>query len=133
MCELQEDILQEYLDGELGKLESLVLEEHLRTCPDCRRELNRLKILDWDLRKLYKQDLPQPGELSGVLERALRQCCAAEESQEGISFRDVVALQVSTFNNAFQFLRMIPGLREKERPRSKPKSKNTAIKRIIGL
>lgn len=61
MCRMDPDVLQDYIDGTIEPLEKIVLEEHLRVCSDCRIELNRLKIVDWD---------KQPGKRNRCCEKS---------------------------------------------------------------
>lgn len=44
-CKLDRTLLQDYLDGEAGPLEKLLLEEHLQNCPHCRSEMEYLLML----------------------------------------------------------------------------------------
>lgn len=55
------DKLQMYLDGELNRTEKAVLERHLGSCPNCRREFGQMKLLWLELGE--KEDLPIPVEL----------------------------------------------------------------------
>ncbi len=50
MHEQFDDLLQQYIDGELELLEKIIIEEHLASCQNCRQELNTLKLIDWDLK-----------------------------------------------------------------------------------
>jgi len=51
-------LLQEYIDGELDFLKSIILVEHLVSCQNCRRELNQLKLMDWDLKHQPLVEVP---------------------------------------------------------------------------
>ena len=56
-----QDLLELYIDGELEPLEALILEDHLADCRSCRRELNQLKLIDWDLK--HQPAIETPPEL----------------------------------------------------------------------
>jgi len=42
-CRVEDSLLEEYLDGMLDLLETLLLEEHVRICPECQVKLEQLK------------------------------------------------------------------------------------------
>jgi anti-sigma factor RsiW len=56
-CANNEPLLQAYFDGELDLVRSLELEEHLKTCPDCGRELRDQQAMRQSLRSsnLYER------------------------------------------------------------------------------
>ena len=56
-CENNERLLRGYFDGELDLVRSLEFEEHLKTCPDCARELRGQQALRDSLRaaNLYER------------------------------------------------------------------------------
>ena len=59
-CDIDIDILQDYLEGTIDPLEKIFLETHSSTCKRCRRELYGLKLLFWDLsdKSNYEAELP---------------------------------------------------------------------------
>ena len=58
MHEKYNNLLQRYIDRELNSLGKIILEEHLANCQDCRRELNHLKLMDWDLKHQIAVEVP---------------------------------------------------------------------------
>lgn len=52
------NLLQQYIDRDLGALKAMILEEHLADCQICRRDLNQLKLMDWDLQHQPVVELP---------------------------------------------------------------------------
>lgn len=108
MCRIKPELLQEYLDGILDPLENIVLAEHLRTCEDCQKELNSLKVIDWDLNRFFREEgAAVPPEVAQIRSRVVEECCRENRRlEEGFAFKDVLALQVSTFRTATQFLRV---------------------------
>ncbi len=56
-CESNERLLRGYFDGELDLVRNLEFEEHLKTCPDCARELRDQQSLRHSLRaaNLYER------------------------------------------------------------------------------
>jgi hypothetical protein len=89
MCNFNKTLLHEYIDGELAPLEVQILEEHLKSCSECRKELNQLKILDWDLHHQDAIEVPYE-QLAQLRKSTFDDCCREYwESQESqISFTD---------------------------------------------
>ncbi len=106
-------LLQHYIDRELLPSEKVLVEEHLRSCKNCRRELNRLKILDWDLHSM--PEIPVPGELSHVrhitLDRHFQRKGAGqgEKGARGPKTRGVLQMQYHTFRYTLRFFHYMPG------------------------
>lgn len=137
MCHMEEQLLQEYIEGSLLPLEKTILEEHLRHCDHCRKELNKLKIIDWDLRRAYQEELEIPAELSSLRENVLESCLAQApcptKQEKGITGKDIWQLQKNTLNNSVKFITlMAPNLR-REQPAPKPHKKTSLFRKIIGL
>ncbi|MCR4442706.1 MAG: zf-HC2 domain-containing protein [Peptococcaceae bacterium] len=136
MCKVSTEILNEYIDGTIDPLERVVLEEHLKSCPQCRGELNRLKIVDWEMRRFFNEDHEIPPELP-LLTAVVLQACFKSEAEEaenkGFSFKDAVELQVRNFRNSFKFLSLLPGINRPEKASLPPRKKKSVLRRIIGL
>ncbi len=101
------DLLNDYLDDQLDSLETLLVEEHLNSCAECKRELNQLKLLDWELKHQPEIDLPP--ELMEVRIAAIKNYLKSYESLQGNSrVRDFLELQVSIMSNTSRFLSLNP-------------------------
>lgn len=138
MCQLDKNLLQEYIDGSIGPLEKLILTEHLNSCANCRQELNQLKIIDWDLSSIYAEEVGIPTELSSLRKNVLASCFKEEVSQnlnaQPMTTADIWQLQAATFNNSWKFLRLMPRLPRAEKTEvRKPRSKASLLRKIIGL
>lgn len=66
-CPERTTALHALLDGELDALASIALEEHLRTCPGCRQELERLEQLRDMIRRSDLRE-PAPPQLLARIE-----------------------------------------------------------------
>jgi anti-sigma factor RsiW len=97
------DILQEYIDDCLEDFEKLILQEHLKNCEMCRRELAQLKVLDWDLRHL-PIDIPQ--EFGRVRQASLHDLEPPTISHQGI--KGILALQRQIFAHSASFVHFMP-------------------------
>ncbi len=101
------ELLQLYLDSEIEPLEKILLEEHLSYCHTCRKELNHLKMLDWELK--HSQEIEVPAELSVLRMKALKKYLLTRPDQEkGFEVKDVWRLQVNIFKNASGFISKNP-------------------------
>lgn len=65
-----QDLLQQYIDGELEILETIILEEHLASCHSCRKILNQFKLMDWDLK--HQPVVEPPPELIACRKAAIK-------------------------------------------------------------
>ncbi|MEN6459976.1 MAG: zf-HC2 domain-containing protein [Syntrophomonas sp.] len=106
-CNFDKELLHEYLDHELDPLLTIILDEHLAVCPECRKELNQLKILDWDLR--FADQFEIPGEqLKELRTRTLDRCFADEEKDQS-SLLDLYRVQTHAASYAVNYVQYIPG------------------------
>lgn len=106
-CNFDKELLHEYLDQELDPLLAIILEEHLAVCPECRKVLNQLKILDWDLRFADKIEIP--GEQLKELRRKSLDRCFADDEQVSSSLMDLYRLQTHAAGYAVNYMQYIPG------------------------
>ena len=107
-CKLDKVLLQDLLEGVLDPIEQLFVEEHLKTCKECRKELNELKLLFWDLNDKSNYELTIPAELDYLknilLERVVGPVSKnPTEAIINIQRRNVRALGI--------FLNCVPGVK----------------------
>lgn len=60
-CKDNESVLQGYFDGELDLVRSLEFERHLKTCPECSRELSQQQIMRESLRAASLREFAPEG------------------------------------------------------------------------
>jgi anti-sigma factor RsiW len=67
ICET--NLIAAYIDGELDENVTLLFEQHLQGCADCRTELreHRLFVCELDAALMKKVDLPVPADFSRVI------------------------------------------------------------------
>ncbi|KUO65999.1 MAG: hypothetical protein APF84_00180 [Gracilibacter sp. BRH_c7a] len=65
-CQLDVTLLQDLLEGVIDPVEKIFVEEHLKTCKQCRKELAELKLLFWDLNDKANYDISMPQELDRI-------------------------------------------------------------------
>jgi len=145
MCRMDLSLLQDYIDGTIDPLERVILEEHLGVCQDCRKELNRLKIIDWDLKKYFSDDqaVPVPDELAVLRDASISLFLSeeresapqvTEEDRGKVGFKDVLSLQVSNLNNSLRYINILTGFnREEKTGRKASQKKKSLFRKIIGM
>ncbi|SDF17236.1 hypothetical protein SPACI_038950 [Sporomusa acidovorans DSM 3132] len=102
--------LQAYLEGTLHLLEKKVIEEHLKTCNGCKRELLELKLLLYELDEIKKANPPIPAEIAKVREKVLFELFAGD--QDTMNLTEILNLQKKNFANASTFIKFIPGVKK---------------------
>lgn len=69
-CKFDIDLIQEYVEGTIEPLEKIFVEEHLKVCRKCRKELNQFKLLQYELENLEEPE-EVPVELENVRDMVL--------------------------------------------------------------
>lgn len=107
MHEQFNQLLQQFIDGRIEPLEQIMLEEHLIYCRTCRKELNQLKLLDWELKN--QQEMEVPAELAVLRMDAIKTHLAAERSGEKeFETKDIWRLQLQILRQASGFISINP-------------------------
>lgn len=101
------DLLQQYIDGALEPLEKIILAEHLSECHRCRRELNQLKLLDWDMK--HEPVTKPPAELAAYRMAALQTHLDTEAAAQVTTAPEKRwSLQKQTVQYTFAFISFNP-------------------------
>ncbi|HHY28856.1 MAG TPA: hypothetical protein GX523_19325 [Desulfitobacterium dehalogenans] len=107
-CKLDRMLLQALLDDTLDPIEKLFVDEHLKICPECRKELNELKLLFWDLSDKFTYEIELPPELDQLKGILLEQ--VSEPSSQS-TFTTLVEIQRKNIKSASKFLDYVPGVK----------------------
>jgi len=101
-------LIQQLIDREIHPLERLTLVEHLHSCRKCRRELNQLKLLDWELN--HQPDIELPPELAACRWAVLNSHFAVREPPQRKSSlsSDLWQMQLQTISYATKFIGLNP-------------------------
>ncbi len=122
MHEKYSDLLQQYVDREIGPLEKILLDEHLLSCRACRQELNQLKLLDWELK--HEPLIEVPAELAAYRMATIKNHFAqAPMQQRSSGVRDLWRLQLQIMYHTSSFIGINPVNR----------TVNRTVKRSISL
>lgn len=136
---MDKDLLQKYIDKDIAPLEKIVLENHLLSCPECRKDINQLKVMDWDLNNL---DIPEvPKELASIRSSALDTYFVALDKEDtSFESKDILNFQYKNLKNTVSFINYLPGKKmvqnafKKTTTSSNRETKNKSLlSKIIGL
>ena len=107
-CKFDHYLLQDYLDGLIEPLEKIILEEHLKVCPACRRELTELKLLLWEFENLNEIEMPR--EVSSLRTQVLNDLMADGTAQP-FGVKQFISLQRKILDTSGSFVNLVPGVR----------------------
>ncbi len=107
-CKLDVTLLQDLLEGVIDPIEKLFVEEHLKTCKQCRKELAELKLLFWDLNDKANYDTSLPTELEHIKGALLEEFAAIPTKNTTAIVLDV---HRKNARSAGMFLDYMPGVK----------------------
>jgi anti-sigma factor RsiW len=64
-----DELLQMYVDGDMGPVERAIIDHHLKDCPSCRQRVLEYKGLLWDLEHPAPEETPP--ELAALSDRLM--------------------------------------------------------------
>jgi len=108
-CKLDKILLQDLMEGTIDPVERIFVEEHLKTCTGCRRELTELKLLFWDLNNKVNYEIDMPEELDTIKDAVLKEVC---EKNPRRTASVLMEQQRKTLKASGKFLEFVPGVKE---------------------
>ena len=109
-CEkIETSLLQDFLEETIDPLERIFVENHLKTCKNCRRELSELKLMFWELGNKANYEIEYPKELES-LGTALVNSYLGKKAKSGT--QKVVEMQLSTIKMSGKFFKYLPGAKQ---------------------
>lgn len=81
ICKLNKNLLYTYSDKSIDPLEKIFIEEHLKYCEECNKELKIINIIDSNLINT-KEIIKEPERLSIISELIAENCIANEEAMD---------------------------------------------------
>lgn len=105
-CKFDKTLLQDYLENTIEPLEKIFLEEHLKCCKECKKELKELKLLLFDLDFSSKEEIEYPKELDKVREDAISMIAGKEASFGTVEY---LKTQKAVVNGSTTFLKYFAG------------------------
>jgi anti-sigma factor RsiW len=107
MHEKFQDLLEQYIDGELEPVKALMLSEHLAGCRSCRQILNQLKLIDWDLKHQPVAEVPPELEVYRVA-AVKAHLATLKITRKSEPLKDTWRLQKQILQHSFGFVSYIP-------------------------
>lgn len=104
-CKFDSYLIQMYIDKTIEPLEKVFVEEHLKVCKKCRKDLTQFKLLYYELENLEETE-EVPDELENIRNSVL-DSIFDESKKYGI--KDFVYQQKRTLGLATEFTEYIPG------------------------
>lgn len=115
-CKIDKYLLYEYLDKTIDPLERIFLEQHIKECTHCRKDITQMKLLLWEMDEIKESEIEIPSDICKARDAALSNIF--EESDSKLTVKDVVSLPLEGLKLGGEILNCIPGV----------KSSNTLIK-----
>ena len=111
-CKLDKVLLQDLLEGVIDPLEQVFVEEHLKSCKECRKELSELKLLFWDLNDKSNYDITLPAELDVLKDIILERVVGTVSKSPA---KVVINIQRKNVSALGTFLNHVPGVKKSNR------------------
>lgn len=105
-CNMDSDLLQEYADGTLTGIERKIIEEHLKFCKSCSREVNEIKLFTFELDGLFKEDVDIPQKIEGIREGIIEKACSTGERY---TVKKFMTIQKQALRESLNYTNYIPG------------------------
>jgi hypothetical protein len=80
-CKLDKQLLYSLADNTIEPLERIFVEEHLKYCTECKKELELIKKLDKELNE-FKFEIPIPERLSTLSQLLVENCINQMENED---------------------------------------------------
>lgn len=132
-CKLDKSLLQDMVEGIIEPGEKILLEEHLKLCKQCRRELTELKLLFWDLNNKDNYEIDIPKELDLLKDVVIKKTVQKQSlTPAGV----LMEQQINTMKSSSKFLEFVPGIKQggkliKEGAKATPTALTKASKGLV--
>lgn len=101
-------LLQEFLEETIDPLEKIFIENHLKTCKECRRELSELKLMFFDLDNKSNYETEIPIELDLMRDNIIDSFLGKRKSPS----KKLIEFQIDTIKSSSKFIEFIPGAKQ---------------------
>ena len=101
-------LLQEYLESTIDPLEKIFVENHLKICKECRRELSELKLLFYDLDDKSNYVIEMPAELETMRDDIIDSFLGKRKSPS----KKIIEMQVENIKTTGKFIEFLPGAKQ---------------------
>lgn len=104
-CKFDTDLIQMYIDGTIEPLEKIFVEEHLKVCKKCRKDMTQFKLLYFELESL-EEIKEVPDELENVRDMVLDNIF---DTSHKYGIKDFMKQQKKALVLASEFVDYVPG------------------------
>jgi hypothetical protein len=108
-CKIDIYLLYEYIDKTIDPLEKLFLEEHLKRCGSCRKDLTQMKLLLWEMDEIGEAEIPIPSDIHTARQAALAKIF--EEAESKPTIKDIVSAPLEGLKFGGEILNFIPAVK----------------------
>lgn len=106
-CKFDTALLHDYLEGTIDDLDRIFVDEHIKVCKKCRKELTMLKLLFWELNEINAAEIELPAELELIREKTIDNIMVDDNSDFGV--RKLLELQKKNIENSNMYMNYLPG------------------------
>lgn len=108
-CNLDNDYLQKYIDGELDFVQNLIIEEHIKTCKECQKEVVYIEFLKSSLSEMSNA-LPN-NEISEIVKKLVKIIPQDNSKYKKKSLIDILNLYKDINHASLMYTDYIPGVK----------------------
>ncbi|WP_024833063.1 zf-HC2 domain-containing protein [Ruminiclostridium josui] len=101
-------LLQDFLESTIDPLEKIFVENHLKICKECRRELSELKLLLYDLDDKSNYVIDIPTELETMRDDIIDSFLGKRKSPS----KKIIEMQIETVKTTGKFIEFLPGAKQ---------------------
>jgi hypothetical protein len=101
-------LLQDLLEETIDPLEKIFIENHLKICRQCRRELSELKLVFYDLDNKANYETEIPSELDILGEDLIDTFLGKSKSTS----KKIIEMQVDNIKMTGKFIEFLPGAKQ---------------------
>lgn len=105
-CSIIDELIYDYLDGELDELNTFIIREHLNECEACRNKVSEIKQLYYELNKFEKENIELPQELDSICDNVYELC---NEGINKFTVKKYFNIQKQVFKRKFSYTDLLPG------------------------
>lgn len=106
-CNMDRVLLEEYADDMLNQVEKILVEQHIKSCSCCRKQLTEMKLLFWEIGNLAKHPIDYPDDLK-ELGIKLISASPAKASVVRDTIGNMLTSQKRAWSGISGFLKSIP-------------------------
>ena len=104
-CNIPEELIYQYIEGELDELTALVIKEHLNVCDRCRITASDIKQLLYEINVIKDEEIQYPDELDSICEKVYMEC----DNEKRFGLKNFIFIQKNVLKSQENYIKYIPG------------------------